>query len=302
MKNAIMYYYNLIPDNIRLINKYVKFNIDNTFYVLEKLERNPEEINDIYELSNYLLQHNVLCHQIIPNINNQFITVINDVPYVLMKIFVDSEKIINEEDLLVFSNIIIDNGKFTKIRRDNWLELWTNKIDYLEYQVSQFGKKYMIIRDSFSYYIGLAENAIQFLKTINYNYLLCVSHIRIKKDYTLYDLYNPLEFIIDNRVRDYSEYFKQKYFDKKIDYFNIKNYLLKSNLVLDEMKLFFSRMMFPTMYFDLYEDIVIDGISENELIPLITKVNDYELLIKKIYYLLFNYRIVDVIEWLMTVS
>lgn len=302
MKNAIMYYYNLIPDNIRLINKYVKFNVDNTSYVLEKLERNPEELNDIYELSNYLLQHNVLCHQIIPNINNQIITIINDSSYVLMKIFVDVKKNISEEDLFVFSNIIIDKGNFNKIRRDNWLELWTNKIDYLEYQVSQFGKKYMIIRDSFSYYIGLAENAIQFLKTVNHNYMLCVSHIRIKKDYTLYDLYNPLEFIIDSRVRDYSEYFKQKYCDLKIDYLTIENYILKSNLTLDEIKLFFSRMMFPTMYFDLYEDIVIDGISENELIPLITKVNDYELLIKKIYYLLFNYWRVDVIEWLMTIT
>ena len=238
MKNAIMYYYNLVPNNIRLINKYVKFNVDNTFYVLEKVERNPNEIDEIYNLSNYLLQINVLCHQIILNINNQIITIINDEPYVLMKVFVESDKLINEEDLLNFLNIIIDSNQYTKIKRNNWLGLWSNKIDYLEYQVSQFGKKYMLIRDSFSYYIGLAENAIQFLKGLNQNVILTVSHLRIKKDYTMYDLYNPLEFIIDTRVRDLAEYYKQRFYSNNLNYLNIEKNIY-NNFSLDELKLFF---------------------------------------------------------------
>ena len=298
MKNAIMYYYNLVPNNIRLINKYVKFNVDNTFYVLEKVERNPNEIDEIYNLSNYLLQINVLCHQIILNINNQIITIINDEPYVLMKVFVESDKLINEEDLLNFLNIIIDSNQYTKIKRNNWLGLWSNKIDYLEYQVSQFGKKYMLIRDSFSYYIGLAENAIQFLKGLNQNVILTVSHLRIKKDYTMYDLYNPLEFIIDTRVRDLAEYYKQRFYSNNLNYLNIEKNIY-NNFSLDELKLFFSRMLFPTIYFDIYEDIVIDGINENELIPIITKVNEYEGIIKKIYYFLFTYYRIELIEWLL---
>lgn len=298
MKNAIMYYYNLVPNNIRLINKYVKFTIDNTFYVLEKLERNLEEIDEIYKLSNYLLQINVHCHQIIPNINNQIITFINDIPYILMKVFVDSEKIINEEDLLNFANVIIDSTQFNKIKRNDWFQLWSNKIDYLEYQVSQFGKKYMLIRDSFSYYIGLAENAIQFLKTINQNIVLTVAHVRIKKDYTMYDLYNPLEFVIDTRVRDLAEYYKQRFHSNNLNYLNIEDYVY-NNFTLEELKLFFCRMLFPTIYFDIYEDIVVDGINENELIPIITKNNEYEKLIKKIYYYLFSHYRIALIEWLL---
>ncbi len=298
MKNAIMYYYNLVPNNIRLTSKYTKFNVNNENFVLELLERNPDEMKEIYELSSYLLQLNVPCHQIIPNVNNQIITIINNQPYILMKVLISSDQLISEKDLLIFKNILIDGNNYKKLRRNNWLELWTTKIDYLEYQVSQFGKKYVIIRDSFSYHIGLAENALQFFKTINNNIPLCVAHRRIKKDCTMYDLYNPLEFIVDSRIRDYSEYYKQRFFYKDMGFNEVEAFIYNNNLTEDELKLLFCRMLFPTTYFDIYEDIVIDGVDEKELIPIITKINNYEKLLKKIYEVLFQYYYIDVIEWL----
>lgn len=302
MKNAIMYYYNLIPNNIRLTPKYTKFNVNNNNFVLELVERHPDEMQEVYELSTYLLQLNVPCHQIIPNVSNQIITIINNQPYVLMKIAVNGEQPINEEDIMLFSNLIVDKRNYKKLHRNNWSQLWTTKIDYLEYQVSQFGKKYSIIGDSFSYHIGTAENALQFYKNINNDTPLCISHRRIKKDCTMYDLYNPLEFIIDTRVRDYCEYFKQKYFYNDIDSNIIKGYLYNNNLTEDEMKLFFCRMLFPTIYFDLYEDIVIDGEDERELVPIIAKVNNYEELLKDLYLLLEQYIRIDLIEWLKVSS
>lgn len=36
--------------------------------------------------------------------------------------------------------------------------MWVQKIDYFEYQVSQMGKKYPVIRESSIYYVGLAES------------------------------------------------------------------------------------------------------------------------------------------------
>lgn len=298
MKNAIMYYYNLIPENMRLTSKYTKFNVDNNNFVLELLQRNPDEINDIYQLSNYLLQINVPCHQIIPNVNNQIITLINNQPYILLKVVVNSDQIISEKDIVFFSNLIIDKRNYKNLQRNNWGQLWASKIDYLEYQVSQFGKKYSIIRDSFSYHIGLAENALQLYKNISANNLLCVSHKRIKKDCTMYDLYNPLEFIIDTRVRDFCEYYKQRFFYNRADNNLVKNYIYNNNLTEKEIKLFFCRMLFPTVYFDLYEDIVIDGENERELIPIITEANNYENLLKDLYAMIEQYIRIDIIEWL----
>lgn len=298
MKNAIIYYYNLIPENMRLTSKYTKFNVDNNNFVLELVQRNPDEINDIYQLSNYLLQINVPCHQIIPNVNNQIITLINNQPYILLKVVINSDQIISENDILFFSNLIIDKRNYKTLHRNNWGQLWASKIDYLEYQVSQFGKKYSIIRDSFSYHIGLAENALQLYKNISTDNLLCVAHKRIKKDCTMYDLYNPLEFIIDTRVRDFCEYCKQRFFYNNTDNNLAKSYIYNNNLTEEEIKLFFCRMLFPTVYFDLYEDIVIDGENERELIPIITEANNYENLLKELYTMIEQYIRIDIIEWL----
>ena len=298
MKNAIMYYYNLIPENIRQTSKYVKFTFENNFFVLELLERNIDEIKEIHEMSLYLLHLNILCHQILPNINNQLVTIINNQPYVLMRVFVDSDQIVTEKELLEFINVFIDNNKYNKINRSNWLELWSSKIDYLEYQVSQFGRKQNIIKDSFCYYIGLAENAIQFLKTIVRKVPLCVSHKRIKKDCTMYDLYNPLELIIDTRVRDYSEYYKQRFFYSDINFNDFEKFIYDNQFSEDELKLLFCRMLFPTLYFDVYEGVIIDNIDERELIPIITKATEYEYLLKKIYLLIFRYYHIDILEWL----
>lgn len=298
MKNAIMYYYNLVPNNIRQTAKYTKFSVKDDQFVLEMVERNLDEINELYELTLYLLKIDVPCHQIIPNINNSIITFINNQPHILMRVFVNSEQLITERDLLLFMNVLMDNHKYKKIIRNNLGQLWSSKIDYLEYQVSQFGKKYNVIRDSFGYYIGLAENALQFYKTIKNNVQLCISHRRIKKDCTMYDLYNPLEFVLDTRVRDFCEYYKQKFFYDDIPFENFKTLIYSNNLSENEIKLLFCRLLFPTTYFDMYESVVVDNIDERELIPIVTKTPQYEAILKKIYTLLFQYYHIDVIEWL----
>ena len=298
MKNAIMYYYNLVPNNIRQTAKYTKFSVKDDQFVLELVERNLDEINELYELTLYLLKINVPCHQIIPNINNSIITFINNQPHILMRVFVNSEQLITEHDLLLFMNLLMDNHKYKKIIRNNLGQLWSSKIDYLEYQVSQFGKKYNVIRDSFGYYIGLAENALQFYKTIKNNVQLCVSHRRIKKNCTMYDLYNPLEFVVDTRVRDFCEYYKQKFFYDDIPFENFKTLIYSNNLSENEIKLLFCRLLFPTTYFDMYESVVVDNIDERELIPIVTKTPQYEVILKKFYTLLFQYYHIDVIEWL----
>jgi len=70
--------------------------------------------------------------------------------------------------------IINDIHEFYKINnikkpdnKKDWYTLWTSKIDYLEIQLSEFGKKYPLLRKSFPYFCGLAENAIQLLEKIN---------------------------------------------------------------------------------------------------------------------------------------
>ncbi len=284
MKNAISYYYNITANVIHQTGKTFKFTNNGENYILTTCER--EDIDDIYELSYNLIKQGVLCHQIILNNSNSIITNINNLPYILMKVLVNNDKI-TLNDIINFNNTII-TVKLDNLRRDNWFNLWCNKVDYFEYQVNQMGKKYPIIRESFSYYIGLAEIGISLFKNTNKSEKLSLSHRRILYGQSLTELYNPINLIIDLRIRDVCEYFKSCFFNNIDVEPIISNYLYTSNLDETEKILFLSRMLYPSYYFDVYEQIIDGKLDENELKKIINKVDEYELLLRNIYSLLKN--------------
>ena len=202
------------------------------------------------------------------------ITVINEKKYILIK----NNKI---DDSITLNKIIdINNIKaqFINLKMPEWEELWCKKMDYFEYQISQIGKKYPLIRESFNYYLGLTELAISVLNNIPKKDLyFCLSHKRIE------DIYNPLNLIIDYRVRDISEYFKKNFFNNKDIIEELNLFLFNNNLTNNEKKLFFVRMLFPSYYFDTYENIIINKISEETIKKITIKVDEYDKILNKIY-------------------
>jgi len=299
MKNELNYYYGLTVSTIHQKNKMFYFNYEGNEYVFTKYD-NINEIEEIYRLSNLLLQNNIYSHQIIPNIFKQLLTKINDDNFVLLKIFVPKRKI-NVNDIIDFNNIKIPDLK-TNLKINDWYYLWSNKVDYLEYQISQIGKKYPLIRESFSYYIGLAENAIYLVKNITSNNLYYgLSHRRISFNDSMYDLYNPLNFVFDLRIRDVCEYFKSSFFNDINIIEQVKLYLFYNKFGYEESCYFMSRMLFPTYYFDVYEKIINNEIDESYIKKIISKALEYEKLLAEIHlYLKMNSNIPD-IEWIKKV-
>ncbi len=299
MKNVINYYYHLNFEDIHQNDLYYKFTVGDSLYYFMLYRRNIEEVNDIYEVSNILINNNIYCHQIIPNINNQILTFVNGEAYILLKVFYSSDRKIKLDDIIYFSNKTLGIKNKSSLNRDDWKNLWSNKIDYFEYQVNKLGKKYPLIRDSFSYFVGIAENAICLLNEVNNYDMFSVSHQRIKKDYTIFELYNPLNFIIDVRIRDACEYFKSSFNENTFE--QIKWYIYYNKLTINECLMFFSRMMFPTFYFDIYEDIINNGGDEKLLIPIIDNIPMYENTLKKLYLYLRSLFNMPDIEWLKTI-
>ena len=292
MKNALNYYYNLNIDNIHQKNKNYYFKVNNLQYML--LECVSEEINDIYSLNVYLTK-NYPFYKIILNKDNKVITIINETNYILLEIN-NNIKELNLNEIIKINNISIVN--FNKLRRDNWYTLWTNKIDYFEYQINQIGKKYPIIRESFNYYIGLAETAISLIKSINNESMyLSLSHKRINN---AFDLYNPLNLIIDVRIRDICEYFKFCFFENKNIFKELEVFLNYNKMSYNESIYFLARMLFPTYYFDLYEKIIANEVKEEEIKKIISKVDKYEKLLKYIYLNFKNNNLY--IEWLEKIN
>lgn len=291
MKNTINYYYNLNINTIHQKEKNYYFKADNKNYLLLKCT-NIEEPDDIYRLNIYLSQI-LPVNRIVLNANNEAITKINDSNYLLLELFSNNNKI-NLNNIIELSNIRIPFS-VDKLRRNDWYNLWIKKIDYFEYQLSQIGKKYPLIRESFNYYIGLAENAIILVNNIDFNNIpLGLSHRRITN--MSFNLYNPLNIVIDARIRDVCEYFKFCFFNNIDISMELELFLSYNSFDINEAKLFLARMFFPTYYFDLYEKIIDNEIDESEIKKVIIKADNYEKILKQVYYHFKNNQIN--IEWL----
>lgn len=292
MKKVLSFYYDLNPINIHQNNKYYKFNIDNIHYILLKVI-DTSNIDEIYKINLYLNQRGINNIQIIINKNNSILTFYNNNYYILMKTSSNLNIKITLNDIIYFNQITSNINHI-----NNWYKLWINKMDYFSYQIKELSKKYPKLKESFNYFQGYVETGIQLLVNLNIkNNESCICHNRIKKDDTLFELYNPLNFIIDNKVRDSAEFFKGLI--NEDPYPLIENYLLNNNLSDDEIRLFFIRLLYPSFYFDIYEEIIKNNKDDSLIDNVINKSEKYEKLIKKTYILIKNICYLPEIEWLV---
>lgn len=308
MKNCLYYYYNLQVEVIHHIGSQYNFEIDEYEYTFFLYEESASYADEIYKLSLDLMGKGIYCHQIILNKDSNVMTNYNNSFYILIRSYSNLNRTINLNDLMYLNNLKIVNDK---LNHSNWKLLWENKIDYLEYQISNFGLKHGLLRNSFNYFSGFVETAIQLLNEIDFtnaeSYLV-LSHKRIKKDYTLFDLYNPFNFIIDFRVRDFCEYLKDSIFkisEKKIPpkLEKLEQIAIQFIQGLDtyEIQLFFIRLLYPSFYFDIFEDLIVseeEDLENDQLKKIIDMIPNYEQFVIDIYNYCFKNNILPFIEWL----
>lgn len=299
MKNTIAYYYHLMPDEIHKKDKNYFFSISGYQYVFFMCPLDYNQIEKRDELSKYLNQYHINIHTVVPNKDHDFATKVQTENYVLLKIQVDSFKTLSWNELIFFTNLFVPIENFSLLRRDSWDTLWSDKIDYFEYQVSQLGRNYPLILESFNYFVGLVENGISMYHNYyNKDQRLVISHRRIRNDSNLLELYNPFNLVLDYPIRDVCEFFKSE-FIKGVDVLEpIINYITSSHLTSYEIIMFFIRMFYPSFYFDLYEQIIIGQKKEEELLPIINKIPDYELLLKRLYFRLERFTQMPEIDWI----
>ncbi len=306
MKNTILYYYNLDPNDIHQQNDIYFFKVNNVRFFMYPLLRSNEELSSLYKIDLELSNRNVPVHKIILNKDNNIITIVDNKPYILIRSFVKKNDYINMEDLFDLAKKTIIIKEDINLDKTNWPFLWEKKNDYLEYQISQFGIKFPVICECFSYYIGLAENAILYARNTmaelkpDKSDRVVISHRRINHKSTLFDLYNPLEFVIDYEVRDVAEYIKFKFFyNKKNLWEEIKFYIDSANLSNFGVRMLFARLLYPTYFFDLYDEIIDSESGNEEKIVLINKKQEeYEDFLSDIYHFLSLKYYIPPIEWL----
>lgn len=297
MNNFIKFFYNMKVTNTNFINNYYEFNHNNNYYRLYMLneEYNIYNYNNIYTINKELI-NNTLMSEIILNKDKNIITTYHNINYILLKINCNINKNITLEEIDYLSKVkIVNNNK------SNWGLLWSKKIDYLEELISENGKKYPQVVNSFNYFIGLSENAISYYNNIDIdnNMMYYISHKVLRPTDKVDSLYNPLNIIYDYRVRDVAEYIKNSFWtDNHNIYSELNNYLYKNNLSLNEVKLLISRVLFPSFYFDLYEDIFNYNKDEKILNNIISRIDEYEEYLNSIIIYFKRFYPIDEIEWL----
>ena len=295
MNNFIEYFYNIKVDKVTYNNKYYSFFYNGYIYRLYVYDTNYNDSKFLYEINRQLLL-NTLTSEIIINKNNEIVSSYNGISYILLKIFINVNKSISLEEISFLSRTLYKDKS-----NIDWGILWSNKIDYLEDLINENGKKYPLIVDSFNYFVGMAENAISYFNSIiiDNNYKYVVSHKTIRWDDTVEVLYNPLNITFDYRVRDIAEYIKNSFFNNNSNIFNeLVIYLRKNYLSIVEVKLLISRLLYPSFYFEMYEDILINNKEEKIILNIISRLDQYEDYLSNIIDFFKSKYAIDEIEWL----
>ena len=303
MKDLLIYYYNINVDNLNENEGICSFFYNNnSFYFVPVININTK-IMILTKLTQELKSRGFAYHKIIKNRFNNYTSQVGDYEYVLFQLLVNPNYNIDITTLVVNTKSLIVNKKQYSLKR--WKELWQGKIDYMEKQISLFGKGKDAIIKSFSYYVGLAENAIIYFENIGLkreDMVAAIQHRRIYCPNIWLNYGNPLSIVIDLPERDIAEYIKYYFFFGNItDAYNDFNYLLNvKKFNKKNWELFFSRLLFPTYYFDLFEKLIIDEDSQDKLMQIIDKVDVYEQFLRYCYLKVSDKHMINVIPlWLL---
>lgn len=191
---------------------------------------------------------------LVNNINNDFLSFYDSTYFALIQF--EDNNICEKIDVEILNPIVVNSNDYLL-----WNVLWEHKVNY--YERIYFEKLINVdfFKDSFFYFVGLAENAISYFK---YNISefdlrklqLYLCHYRITSD----NYFNIFNFKVDYRSRDIAELIKLAFFDDNIN-FDLSLILSKLNYI--DALLLFSRVLFPTFYFD-YIDSYLDNEDERE--------------------------------------
>ncbi len=243
--------YNLNNPNIYKNKQYTKIISNNKTNYLYKVT-NPNRVIEIHNVLNNKTEYN----KIISNKNNEIITEYNNEYYVLL------EENTNYE--ILSTNIKLNKNNY-QINQSNWNNLWTIKTDYYE----SLNINNNLIKETINYYIGLSENAIEFLK---YNEITTEELFICNT--TFLDLNNPLNIVLDCKERQVGELIKHKFFYEEIS-------IIEINKMLEGMdiKKVIARLLYPNYYFDIVDEYLNGIINEDKLKQVINKQTKYEQLI-----------------------
>jgi spore coat protein YutH len=198
----------------------------------------------------------------------------------------------------------------SRSRVGQWKELWEKRLDQMEKVWS--GKLYTepeseferMFLESYPYYMGLAENAIQYLvdtelddKPTRIDHgTVCHERFTTSVWRDSYFVKNPFDWVFDHASRDIAEWVRDRYFANiQTSQPDIKNFFTEyqSMTVLSPFswRLLYARLLFPLHYFESIENYYITQLEqtrnqlEDQLQKYLKQSSDHERFLSNFYQL-----------------
>ena len=244
MKTLIKIEYGLRDFTIKELHKKFYIKTADSIYIFEETRYDEQLIQSINDRGQF--------YRVIMNNRKKYITNVNEKKYILYKI-----------------NSQINNDSYTimQVNRRNlrWGLLWSNKLDQIEEQLTNMPEK---IKETINYYIGLAQNSILYWNSIKEKEGKLIIGKRRMDNKVRFD---PNNAIIDYPERNVAEYIKSSFFEENIKLEEIKKLLSMCQNKNYNMELIFSRLLFPTYYFDEVEDFLENGAINEKRVEKVEK-------------------------------
>ncbi len=278
MKNEIYQHFGLYPQELVTIGKYHGFWIRSKVYILLPVNRLQEEVlGEIKKLSDFMIQQGELAvATFVPTIQGYYVSEISGTQYMLARCNRQGARGKESEAASLalfhyrgkqFSETIEHLNQIGK-----WKGMWEKRLEQLE----QFWQSKVLSQskdefdelfiETFPYYLGLTENAIQYLADTelddepqNFDGAT-ICHQKYSSKYWKYyqRLRIPFDWVYDHPSRDLAEWIRSERLENK-DGGNdsilafLKEYEEKTPLSSFAWKLLYSRLLFPLHYFEAIE-------------------------------------------------
>ncbi len=234
----------------------VEFDLDGWHFRLEELrDQNEDELANLNAFSQEVVRmFPSFGVQIIANRNGQLIS---QDDYGKVALVATTKGKVGLNEIMQIHQQFMNSPSATPYTIRHLIDLWEEKVTIIEekalpsIKVDDFA--YQKIMVAAIHALGLAENAIQYLAEIEMDYggeitPLTLSHRRLDSLDTMC-VFDPLNFLLDSPVRDWSELWKARLISSD----DMIRILPSYSLNVKDASLLLARIIYPTRLFDLLE-------------------------------------------------
>ncbi|EDL63414.1 spore coat putative kinase YutH [Bacillus sp. SG-1] len=299
MEDILTKHYGLQPERSFKDGRAERYMADGSIYTIVNVtNREQDNLAELYNISEHMKKYgDRYVSSFVPTAEGRFLVNEKEQDYTVLKNNPHSrnaeEKIGRKLAKFHHRGRAIEE-KITHISRiGQWKTLWEKRIEQMEkaYQmvienhpVDEFERMFI---DSCPYYIGLAENAVQYLVDTEmddnpvYTDSGTVCHERFSEGVWGREITirNPFDWVFDHGGRDIAEHVRERYFKRQnthqpdIQQF-LRDYQSVEPLSSFSWRIVFARLLFPLHYFETVENYYLSE-SEGQQFQMGEKLHGY---------------------------